>query len=214
MLDVLLKEMAIYGIAGEPAFAEDLIIVPALYEFFPERTCYEDTRYSYFDEYINSNGHELTKICNRYAKFSTEHNLHFLDFSCDAIWCHAKIMHVFKYYPPSLIDWRDNILDFTFLAVTLNDIQEIVSIHPFCCIEDNLHACLYFPYDISLEEIKIISSSFWKVLLDNQGIADFFENIRGSSYDDYGSISMGRGLVVGHWNKQFFMDKIEPNSYQ
>lgn len=211
MLDVLLEEMVIYGIAGEPVIVEDIIIIPAFYEFFPERNCYEDTRYSYFDEYMSNNSRELTKICNRYAKFATEYNLHFLGVSCDAIWSHAKIMHTFNYYPPSLMDWRDNILDFSFVAITISNLRKIVSIHPFCCIEDNLHACLYFPCKISLEEIETISSSFWEILINNQGFANFHENIRGSSYDDYG-FTMGCGLAVGHWNNQFFMDKIEPNN--
>jgi hypothetical protein len=162
----LLEEMTLYGVAGEPARIDNIIIIPAFYEFFPE-LAEDDISYDEYclEEYLTNNNCKLSQICPRFALFSREHNLNDLGFSCDAIWVHAKIIDIFQYYPPP-IDWCYNLPDFSFLAIMLDECGEICLIHPFACIELNLQSYLEFYKFTPLQDRALVANLFWKLLVD------------------------------------------------
>ncbi|PSB55301.1 hypothetical protein C7B77_15490 [Chamaesiphon polymorphus CCALA 037] len=202
---VLLEEMALYGVAGEPACIDNIIIIPAFYEFFPELEESDIDSDISLEEYLNSNGDRLTEICPRFARFFKEEGFVNSSSSGDAIWVHAKILDLFQYYPPT-IDWRYGLPDFSFLAVTFNDSRELASAHPFSCIEYNLQSYLEFSCFTDLKHQSIVSSAFWKLLLAYPGLGTFEQKIQGNCYDDYGSISMGSNFITGYQNDTFYLD--------
>lgn len=200
-----LEEMTLYGVGGEPACIDNIIIIPAFYEFFPELEESDLNSDISLEEYLNNNGYQLSKICPRFDRFSTEKGLTNSSSSGDAIWVHAKILDLFQYYPPT-IDWRSGLPDFPFLAITFNDSRKVASVHPFSCVEYNLQSYLEFSRFTSLEYQSLVSNAFWKLLLLHPGIGSFEQKIEGDCYDDYGSISMGSNFIAGYRNNTFYLD--------
>ncbi|NEO85150.1 MAG: hypothetical protein F6J87_13010 [Spirulina sp. SIO3F2] len=147
MSGVSFDQLALYAIAGEPAFMDGVMFIPAFYELFPAQASSGFSLKHSLVRYMEKNGYHFDQICPKFDEFSKLFSGDYIgQYSvqqCTAMWVRSRIPSLYGFSPPSDAYRKYKLIDISFLAIIFQS-KKLPQIHPFICIEDDLVASLEF----------------------------------------------------------------------